>query len=422
MRKTISCFTVAVAALCFAASALPVTAQAMAAPTGYVSADQVEYVKANNYVVNWGARKEDCTFLTTYAEDFYTAEYEYSVLSDLAGGTSTSTAPQSELYKTLQTLMKSKHTKITNYQETRYMYCYTDCERNDYSTISSFYSGKSLSGTWDSGATWNREHTWPNSKGLGGSDENDIMMLRPTSVSENSSRGNKAYGESSGYYDPGESVRGDCARIVLYIYTRWGNTSYMWGKSGVIESLDVLLDWMEEDPVDTWEMGRNDAVQSITGTRNVFVDYPEYAWLLFGQEVPENVTTPSALTRAEENIPTEPDVPIEPDTPIEDPTEPDIPVEEPDVPEEPCEHEFRDWFITKAPTESEDGERWRFCNKCKAYEREVLPKTSASEKTDDGTNDKVNELLSLVGCTSALASPVALTLLLAGAYVISRKK
>ena len=40
-------------------------------------------------------------------------------------------------------------------------------------------------------------------------------------------------------------------------------------------------------------MGRNDAVQSITGTRNVFVDYPEYAYLLFGREVPESLVTPS---------------------------------------------------------------------------------------------------------------------------------
>ena len=60
-----------------------------------------------------------------------------------------------------------------------------------------------------------------------------------------------------------------------------------------MENLEVLLKWMEADPVDTWEMGRNDSVQSITGTRNVFVDYPEYAWLLFGRDVPENYTSPS---------------------------------------------------------------------------------------------------------------------------------
>lgn len=193
--------------------------------------------------------------------------------------------------------MKAEHSYEISYQATRDLYKYTDCLLNDTAHISSFYSGKELSGTWDSGATWNREHTWPNSKGLNGNDENDIMMLRPTSVSENSSRGNTAYGEGSSYYDPGESVRGDCARIVLYVYVRWGNTSKMWGTSGVIENLDILLKWMEEDPVDTWEMGRNDAVESITGTRNVFVDYPEYAWLLFGEEIPDDMSTPSGIAK-----------------------------------------------------------------------------------------------------------------------------
>ncbi|MBQ6431658.1 MAG: InlB B-repeat-containing protein, partial [Oscillospiraceae bacterium] len=62
---------------------------------------------------------------------------------------------------------------------------------------------------------------------------------------------------------------------------------------GVIESRAVLLQWMQEDPVDTWEMGRNDAVQSITGVRNVFVDYPELAFKLLGESVPANYTTPS---------------------------------------------------------------------------------------------------------------------------------
>lgn len=267
--------------------------------TGYTSAEDVEYVKSGNYVVNWGARNEDCVFLSEYAQSFYTGGYTYEILSQKSGGSSQSTAPSSALYSALQSMMKAKQTKQTSYKETRYMYCYTDCLRNDYTMISSFYSGKTLSGTWDSGSTWNREHTWPNSKGLGGNDENDIMMLRPTSVSENSSRGNTAYGESSSYFDPGESVRGDCARIVLYVYVRWGNTSNMWGTKGVMENLDVLLKWMEEDPVDTWEMGRNDAVQSITGTRNVFVDYPEYAWLLFGSEIPENLITPSFVTNDE---------------------------------------------------------------------------------------------------------------------------
>ena len=291
--------------------------------TGYDSADDVVYVKNGNYIANWGARGETCVFLSTYAQNFYTGSNTFDNLSNLAGGSSQSNAPQSALYSALQSLMKSKHTKQTNYQETRYMYCYTDCVKSDYSKISSFYSGTTLNGTWGSSPSWNREHTWPNSKGLGGNDENDIMMLRPTATSENSSRGNTAYGSGSGYYDPGTSTRGDVARIVLYVYVRWGNTNRMWGTSGVMQSLDTLLSWMQEDPVDTWEMGRNDAVQAITGTRNVFVDYPEYAWLLFGKDVPSGITTPSDNDGVSANPggnggstnPTTPTTPTTPSTP-----------------------------------------------------------------------------------------------------------
>ncbi len=262
-------------------------------PTGYTQASDVKYVTSGGTIANWGARGEDCTFLSKYALSYYTGSYTYDNLSEYSGGSSQSNAKDSALYAQLKSMMTSKHDHQTGYGETKELYRYTDCVSNKTSNISSFYSGKELTGKWDGADTWNREHTWPNSKGLGGKDEDDIMMLRPTWVQENSSRGNTAYGEGSGYYDPGEAVRGDCARIVLYVYTRWGNTSFMWGKSGVMESMSVLLRWMEEDPVDTWEMGRNDSVESITGVRNVFVDYPEFAWLLFGQDIPTDMTTPS---------------------------------------------------------------------------------------------------------------------------------
>lgn len=181
------------------------------------------------------------------------------------------------------------------------LYKYTDCMVNNYNYISSFYSGEKLNGEWDGARTWNREHVWPDSK-IEGESQDDIMMLRPTSVKENSARGNMAYGESSGYFDPntvsdgGFNLHGDCARILLYTYVRWKTTSSVWGESGVIENLDILLKWMEEDPVDTWEMGRNDAVQSITGVRNVFVDYPELSWLLFDRQIPENYVSPSSVS------------------------------------------------------------------------------------------------------------------------------
>ncbi|MBQ8434006.1 MAG: endonuclease [Clostridia bacterium] len=279
MARKLSKITLLILIFAFALTALLVPAQAFAA----------------SYIYNWGTRGEVATSLSDNAKAFYTGSYTFQVLANTSGGTSRDNAPNSALYKALKKLMTDNHSHITSYDETRGLYRYTDCQ-NGGGAISSFYSGKSIGPSWD--GSWNREHTWPNSKGSG-SAENDIMMLRPTSTSENSSRGNTAFGKSSGFYNPNSEsngkydLRGDVSRICLYVYTRWGNTSYMWGASGVMESLEVLLEWMEADPVDTWEMGRNDAVESITGTRNAFVDYPEYAFLLFGEEVPTNYPTPS---------------------------------------------------------------------------------------------------------------------------------
>ena len=269
-------------------------------PTGYTSASQVVYDTSGDYLKNWGARGETASFLTTYAQNYYTGSYTYASLSANAGSSSSSGYTTSALYTALHAMLAAKQTTTTSYNGTRDMYRYTDCVNNNSDYISSFYSGTKLNGAWDSGATWNREHTWPQSKSTG-DQLNDIMMLRPTAKDENTARSNKAYGESDGYYHPntevgstGLDLRGDCARIMLYCYVRWSeNADNMWGTSGVIESVSVLLNWMEQDPVDTWEMGRNDVVQTITGARNCFVDYPELAFQLFGQSVPSNYPTPS---------------------------------------------------------------------------------------------------------------------------------
>lgn len=260
----------------------------------------VDYVYSGKYVYNWGSRGTVATFLSPMAESWYEKnDITYEDLSTLSGASSASSVPSSALYRELQGLMKSNHAYETSYDATKNLFRYTDCQ-NSGGAISSFYSGRSIGPDWN--GTWNREHTWPNSKGDdSGNGENDIIMLRPTSTSENSSRGNTAYGESGSYYHPNSEsngkydLRGDVARIMLFVYCRWGNTSKMWGSGGVIESMAVLLKWVEEDPVDTWELGRNDAAESITGTRNVFVDYPELIFALFNQDVPEDYDTPSGI-------------------------------------------------------------------------------------------------------------------------------
>ena len=273
-----------------------------AATVNYVTGSSDKY---SNVIANWGEREELATFLSPKAEAFYNTGNTYNDFKDLVDSNS-NTEYNDGVYYALQDLMESRHKTQTSYDATKGLYPFTDCENSDYTSkgaISCFYTGNGLGPGWDGGSTWNREHTWPNSKSPTGNSENDIMMLRPTDSGVNSGRGNKAYGEGGSYYDPnGESngkhnLHGDVARIVLYVYVRWGLTkaegaSSIWGTSGVIQSKSVLLKWMKEDPVDTWEMGRNDSVQSVTGTRNVFVDYPELAYALFNEEVPD-MKTPS---------------------------------------------------------------------------------------------------------------------------------
>ena len=411
--------------------------------TGYKKASDVVYVKSGTYIAHWGARGEDCTFLSQYAESFYTGSYVYETLSKSSGSTAESSVPSSALYKSLQTLMTSKHSYQTSYNATRDLFCYTDCVSGNYSKISSFYSGRTLNGAWDGGSTWNREHTWPNSKGdKAGNGENDIMMLRPASVSENSSRGNKAYGTGSSYYDPngeGANVRGDCARIVLYQYVRWGctntgsnyNPTGIFGTKGVMESINVLLQWIQEDPVDTWEMGRNDAVQAITGTRNVFVDYPEYAWLLFGKSVPQNVSTPSQMGangggsssggNSSSSSSSTGDVDVG------------------------CQHEYGDWIVLKEPSETEAGKRAKICGLCGDTVREEIPALcqhvygdwvvlKQPTETENGKRVKVCELCGnsvredipkLGGesnCSSSISGMVTAVLLSALGFVLMKKE
>ena len=269
----------------------------------------VDYVYSGGYIMNWGTRGTTATFLSPNAVEFYEDNNtSYEELAALSGSSTESGVPSSALYKTLHNLMESNQEEETSYNGTKNLFQYTDCQNSGKNTkqISSFYSGDLIGPSWNGG--WNREHTWPNSKGdKAGNGENDIMMLRPTSTSENSSRGNKAYGQSSGYYNPNSEsggkydLRGDVARIILYVYVRWEctntgskyNPNGIFGTDGVFESKKVLLDWMAADPVDTWEMGRNDSTESILGTRNVFVDYPELAFALYNEDVPAGYTSPS---------------------------------------------------------------------------------------------------------------------------------
>ena len=210
---------------------------------GVFAAQTVNYRYDGSYVYNWGTREEVATFLSPMALEYYEDKNtSFAELAALSGSSSQSGAGSSALYYELQDIMSSG-AKSNSYDDNKTLAKYTDCQGSGYvnsGKISSFYSGTLIGPGWNS-SEWNREHTWPNSKG--GSACENIFMIRPTSISENSSRGNTAYGKSGSYYNPNSEsdgkhdLRGDVARLVLGVWVRYGSDSTiknkMWGSSGV---------------------------------------------------------------------------------------------------------------------------------------------------------------------------------------------
>lgn len=218
---------------------------------------------------------------TGYLEsDWYSGEYYNEVDFSLE---------DNALFLELRNLISTTHTNLITYGDLRYdTIAKADASLEDSSKIVMIYSRKELSSTWDSGTTWNREHVWPQSVGWWGKASNssksagsDLHHVRPETPSVNNSRGNKAFGTKSGQYLPVDEAKGDVARILFYMLTRYSETDSK-SITEVAESMELLLEWNELDPVDALEKQRNDVGEDIQGNRNPFIDYPELADVIWG--------------------------------------------------------------------------------------------------------------------------------------------
>ncbi|MCD4826751.1 MAG: endonuclease [Acholeplasmataceae bacterium] len=193
---------------------------------------------------------------------------------------------EDELVSFLHQISNASFSGVT-YGDARYMLDDTDKDPNNSNNLILVYLGTSISGTWDFGATWNREHVWPQSKlGVGADNDtvnkaSDLQNLKPSDPSENSSRGNKYYGNTttSDTYAPRDEVKGDIARILFYMDVMYSDLSLIYANDGGVYemgNLEVLLAWHELDPVDNFEMNRNDLIEGYQGNRNPFIDHPEF--------------------------------------------------------------------------------------------------------------------------------------------------
>ncbi|WP_159951996.1 endonuclease [Polaribacter septentrionalilitoris] len=152
---------------------------------------------------------------------------------------------------------------------------------------------------------WNREHVFSRSLGTPNLGESgpgsDAHHLRPSDVQRNSSRGNKKFaigsgansGASNGGWYPGDEWKGDVARMMMYLYLRYGNrclpTNVGIGNSSATpdDMIDLFLQWNAEDPVSNFEKQRNTYHENTLnpyaqGNRNPFIDNPRLATRIWG--------------------------------------------------------------------------------------------------------------------------------------------
>lgn len=171
---------------------------------------------------------------------------------------------------------------------------------------------------------WNREHTYPRSRGGFDDIEADEIAdgidvffltkadstrhansdghgLRAADGPENSSRGNQDYGEYSGPSGTQGSWQGDVARSIFFLSIRYNGLEVVSGNPsnstvGQLGDLDVLLDWHRNDPPDDYEMNRNNIVAQWQFNRNPFIDLPELAEYIWGNNVGDPWMNPLSVT------------------------------------------------------------------------------------------------------------------------------
>ena len=152
---------------------------------------------------------------------------------------------------------------------------------------------------------WNREHVFSQSLGVPPLSDSgpgsDAHHLRPADTQRNSSRNNRKFtagsgnsgAQANGGWYPGDEWKGDVARMMMYMYVRYGDRCLMTNigfgdnTSTPDNMIDLFLQWNVEDPVSDFEKQRNTyhentSNQNAQGNRNPFIDNPILATRIWG--------------------------------------------------------------------------------------------------------------------------------------------
>lgn len=258
-----------------------------------------------------------------YQTDCYEPGDYYASAKNLSGE-----ALREELHEIINTGFNPR-----SYGEARYILAYSDRDpAYNNESVRGIYDKSVIATVWiGSGAgAWQREHVWPNSKlgveRVSNSDRNrasDLHNLRAI-TGINQTRSNRYYAEGSGEaktvgsdgFYPGDDHKGDVARILFYMDIMYDELTLTNDVSKLVDNpdtnykpegayagiLDLLIKWHKEDPVDEFEIQRNEFIYSgiaydpngkaisPQGNRNPFIDHPEYVHLIWEDKEIEDLT------------------------------------------------------------------------------------------------------------------------------------
>ncbi len=217
-----------------------------------------------------------------------------------------------------------------SYSQARYIMNYTDADVNNPNNVILFYTQRSQDATtYGTGGDYiNREHVWAKSHGnFAGIRpmDGDVHNLRPEDGSVNEDKSNKDFGKvqpngfqhseatecwyNENYWEPGPSTKGQVARIVFYMATRYeGEEGEMdlEALNGITNGslpthgdMSALLEWNRQYPPSDFERRRNERIFSIQRNRNPFVDNPEFADLIWADKSPKNIVITKTIMEPE---------------------------------------------------------------------------------------------------------------------------
>ncbi|WP_290838323.1 endonuclease [Flavobacterium sp.] len=228
------------------------------------------------------------------------------------------------LKNALATLVTNKHTNNLTYSQVWDALKNTDLDPSNSNNVLLVYGwengsdsnltndrSRNKNSNGGNNGEWNREHTYAQALGnpdLGQTGPGaDAHHLRASDVQRNNTRGNLKYaagsgvasGASNGGWYPGDEWKGDVARMMMYMYLRYGDQCLptVIGIGNSVQSdqdmIDLFLQWNADDPVSPYEDNRNTYLGSTTntyrqGNRNPFIDNPYLATLIWGGPVAQN--------------------------------------------------------------------------------------------------------------------------------------